>query len=430
MLLPLLLLLSLLPLSSAQDPVPSQLSNSTQCRALGFDSLEGYLARLPLSSPYGRPSSEPVFLPLYATLPAGLSGAAVYDNITTAVIYIHGLLGSANSYFCAGAAAGRGHEGVLTLAPWFGNEQVDAATWGAPAGERGASAFWTAASRWLTGGNTSPSADGGAPATRYSTAFDALDALIAALRSGGGFPSLRLITVAGFSAGAQLTSRYALASAEGAPPAPGAPAVRLLVSDPASLLYLDAARPAPACRPLRDTGEGWACQAGFAPPPEAPDCADYEVYKYGTREMGYQNGYCAKFDAEPALLEAAVRAYAGKDVAYILGTGDVCNCNAPGFDNAASCYIVGADCLPNAAGGPGCCDTAPDGHDNKVDFSCEAMVQGSNRLQRGLLYFQYLQQLYAARGEPFRQRIAFGSFAHNNSGEYASDAFQRLAFDP
>lgn len=108
----------------------------------------------------------------------------------------------------------------------------------------------------------------------------------------------------------------------------------------------------------------------------------------------------------------------------------MCNCNAPGFVNAARCFIEGAQCLPDAAGGPGCCDTTPDAPNNMVDDTCSAMVQGSNRLQRGVLYYQYLEQLYAASGERFAHRLAFGNFAHDNAGEYASAAFQQLAYSP
>ena len=409
-------------------PTPAELSNSTICDALGFPSLDGYLLRLPLESPYGRTSSAPVFLPVYATLPDGVLGNAVFENVTTAVVYIHGLRGAAHEYFCAGAAAAAGHDGVLSLAPWFGDEQVTAEIWGAPAGEAGVSAFWRSATRWLTGGNTFAGADGASPQTRYSTAFDALDALVSALRDGGGFPNLKLITIAGFSAGAQLASRYAFASPASLPPAPGAAAVRVIVSDPSSLMYLDGRRPAPACRPLRDTGAGWKC-AEFDVPPEAPDCADYDVYKFGINNASYLNGYMALFDEDPALRAETVRAFAAKDVVWIFGDEDVCNCNAPGFSNAPSCYIEGMTCLPDAEGGPGCCDTAPDGMSNKVDFSCEAMVQGSNRLQRGVLYFDYLSAFFDEAGEPFAHRRFFGHFAHNNSGEYASEAFQQFAFN-
>ena len=418
-----------LTLVAAQEPAPSQLANMSTCNALGFADLSGFLLRLPLSSPYGRTTTVPIFLPVYATLPAGVLGDAVYENITTAVIYLHGLLGDANSYFCEGAMASAGHQGVLTLAPWFGNEQIDAAVWGAPAGEEGASAFWSLSSRWLTGGNTSPSADGESPQTRFSTAFDALDALLAALHSLSGFPNLRLITLAGFSAGAQLASRYAVASMTGTPPEPpsAAPTERIIVSNPSSLMYLDSRRPVPDCRPLRDTGADWSCN-DFASPPEAPDCTDFDEYKYGVANASYQNGYMTLFDEDPAVRAAAVRRFASKDVIWIFGSLDVCNCNTPAFGNEPSCYIEGETCLPDAAGGTGCCDTAPDGLSNMVDFSCEAMVQGSNRLQRGILYTDYLQRFYEEAGEHYAQRRFFGAFAHNNSGEYASAAFQRYAF--
>jgi pimeloyl-ACP methyl ester carboxylesterase len=406
----------------AQDPLPPQLSNMSQCLALGFPSLDGYLSRLALSSPYGTASATGVFAPLYSTLPLD-AAAASYGNISTAVIYVHGLSGNANSYFCSGAVASAEHAGVLTLAPWFGSTQVTGAGWGGASDDDSVSAFWTT-SRWLSGGNNSPK-----PA-QFTTAFDVLDALIANLSASAAFPNLRLITLVGFSAGSQLASRYAFASAVAAPG--GSPHVRVIVSNPSSFLYIDKTRPAPSCRPLRDTGGSWAC-ADFETPPEAAACDTYDDYKYGTRTMGYLNLYLAPFDGDPALLATAVTRFAGKDVVYIMGTGDVCNCNADGFANTLgeACFPENGElsCTPDASGGAGCCDTYPDAQSNALDTGCEAMVQGSNRLQRGLLYFEYLTQVYADKKVELVQQLFTGPFAHNNSGLYASEPFQRWCFE-
>jgi hypothetical protein len=60
-------------------------------------------------------------------------------------------------------------------------------------------------------------------------------------------------------------------------------------------------------------------------------------------------------------------------------------------------------------------------NENALDTGCEAMLQGSNRLQRGLLYVQYLQATYPGTGFP-----TWGQFvgAHDNSAMYTSPTLQ------
>jgi hypothetical protein len=117
------------------------------------------------------------------------------------------------------------------------------------------------------------------------------------------------------------------------------------------------------------------------------------------------NSYIAPFAADPSLLAARVQALRGKDLRFLFGSQDVCNCNTAGYNNSAEyCYPatgLTAGCAPNAdggtSGGHGCCDTYPDSStDNALDVRCAAMVQGSNRLQRGLNYMSYIDRFYAA----------------------------------
>ncbi len=72
-----------------------------------------------------------------------------------------------------------------------------------------------------------------------------------------------------------------------------------------------------------------------------------------------------------------------------------------------------------------CCPSYPDANnENALDTGCEAMIQGSNRLQRGLLYVQYLQTQYGSKFP------VWGSFhgAHNNSALYSSPTLQSWVF--
>lgn len=86
-----------------------------------------------------------------------------------------------------------------------------------------------------------------------------------------------------------------------------------------------------------------------------------------------------------------------KDIRFIFGSYDICNCNLPGFRNdRIVCYRRYSHCLPNAYGGAGCCDTTR--HNNMVVNTCGYRLQGPTRLHRGLLYMQYLRHLWSEQG--------------------------------
>ena len=102
---------------------------------------------------------------------------------------------------------------------------------------------------------------------------------------------------------------------------------------------------------------------------------------------------------DPELLARAVARFSSKDVVFILGDADSCNCNTPDYvnptANVANCYPDGGTlpCVPSDYGGIGCCDTYPDAvSSNALDVTCQAMVQGSNRIQRGLNYIAYVSR--------------------------------------
>ena len=130
-------------------------------------------------------------------------------------------------------------------------------------------------------------------------------------------------------------------------------------------------------------------------------------------------------------LRAATARFCGKDVRFILGAEDACNCNSPGFANAPACFPSGGalTCAPSAAGGPGCYDTYPDAtSSNALDVGCEAMAQGTNRLQRGLLYVQHLNRSFPTRAAgPFSATVVPG-MGHDNTAEYVSAVFQAVAY--
>ena len=400
------------PPAPAPPLPPAQLASTALCAAYGIPDLAPYRYALPVASPTGATTNAtPIFLPYYASAPLASAAAA-----TTAVLFLHGLAGDAQDYFCAGLRASAGRTPpVLVLAPWFGNESTRGAYWRAADGDGSASLFWSN-SRWSTGGSNT------APPRAFSTSFDLLDALLRALPR-----SVALASVAGFSAGAQLSGRYAFATPLGSGGA-AAPRVRFIVSDAGSYLYLSPQRPAPACSPLRDTGAQHACGAFAAPPP--PACAGYDDYKYGLQALDYLNPYLAPLASNATALQQAVERFPARDVRLILGARDACNCNTAGYALPAdgSCAPLGGSlrCAPDAHGGAGCCDTYPDSDSsNALDVTCAAMLQGSNRLQRGLNFASHLRALFPSAPPP---RVATAAFGHNASGLFFSAAFQEAAY--
>ena len=209
----------------------------------------------------------------------------------------------------------------------------------------------------------------GLPAKNDATdSYSALDALLAAAKAA--FPSLRRVTVAGYSAGGQTVQRYAAGNREH--DRTPTIATRYVVASPGSYMYLDGRR----VRADAACSSAAACAltaASFEVPAYAPGCETaepavvagsdaYDAYRYG---LEAREGYLA------AIPDATLRAqYAARPIVYVLSEGD----------SAAS----GA--RPTAYGA--------------LDKGCAAMVQAplgaSFRLQRSLVYHAYVTTLFGA----------------------------------
>ncbi len=153
---------------------------------------------------------------------------------TSALVAVHGHGRDANKSFDAALAAVQ-HGGALhrslVVAPVFQVGAADAGrcrTPGVPDAQDG-DLLWTCAS-WLAGGRSRNANGWGA--------YAALDALVAELHRQ--WPSLHTITIAGFSAGAQMV-QHAIGFAA-VPPAPIR--LRYVVASPGSWLYFDPVWPA------------------------------------------------------------------------------------------------------------------------------------------------------------------------------------------
>ena len=373
-------------------------------------------------------SSSRSWVPAYSTV--GLSSASNNSGIKTALIIVHGLGRDADNYFGWAMSAATSLPGGLTrhavIAPWFApsaQPSGGSTKWIEAQAECGSgvgkSLSWASASgnpqSWLSCGDAQTT--GGV----YGSC-DVLDALLQQLRDGKLLPDLELVTLAGFSAGGQLVHRYAFLSGSGSDNTDqvvgndalydaSVGAVRFVVSDPSTYLYHDAKRPdVGVCSPLQDTGVAHACTAFGVPAHVSGSCGEYDDFKLGLAPgslFGYaQRRLCpttaaaadeaASCPTEAAVAEALAN-FLSKNLTLLLGGDDSCNCQSTGFINSAWCTAVqhGLTC---------CVDTYPDAGfvqntttgswicpDNALATDCGAMLQGSNRLQRGLNYYGYLR---------------------------------------
>jgi hypothetical protein len=197
--------------------------------------------------------------------------------VTGAVLVVHGNNRDVQNDFSVVAAAERAMRsaaGTVIVAPYFQaladpQDAAHACPGALPDAPQPNDLSWRCAgpSNWR---------DGGDAVSEATSTFDAIDAMLRALR--GNFPNLGRVTVTGFSAGGQLVQRYAAASVTAA--SLGVP-VRFVVGDPGSFMYLDKTRlkegaicADPSHCPLT-TGSFDAAYFGAA------TCAGYSEYKYG-----------------------------------------------------------------------------------------------------------------------------------------------------
>jgi hypothetical protein len=173
---------------------------------------------------------------------------------------------------------------------------------------------------------------------RRVSSFDVVDALITDIVDGGRFPAIRTVIVAGHSAGGQFVNRYAAASPVDQAIRKAGVALRFVVANPSSYLYFDDRR-------VDDQGR-------LAVPSDADrqDCRHYDDYKYG---LGARNEYLAQSSTD----QIAAR-YASRVVTYVAG------------------------------------DLDTDPEDPTMDRSCEARLQGVNRLARARNYVASLTTIF------------------------------------
>jgi hypothetical protein len=272
-------------------------------------------------------------------------GAGVYPVFTSgdldagsatarqALIIIHGRLRNAADYYATGLAlakaAGTAGEATIVVAPQF-LLQADVA-------QHQLSDRYLRWSRgWEEGAPAlAPAlAQSGAPP---ASSYDVLDDVVARLSNARAFPALTRIVFVGHGGGAQLLARYAVVMHPQA-----GPPVSFVIANAGTYLYPTTARPV------------------------APDCPDFNLWKYGLDQPPPYVGDAGKI----------LKDFAARDVTLLLGADDR---KATGI----------------------------------LDQSCAAQSQGRNRLARG----RYFAQVMSASGLAPRLRyVVVPGIGHNEKG--------------
>jgi pimeloyl-ACP methyl ester carboxylesterase len=252
------------------------------------------------------------------------------EGITRALVMVHGAGRDADNYFRTAVAAAflaGALDDTVVIAPRFASND----------GRGCRDTLAPNEVSWSCNGNSWRS--GGVSTSNPNlTSYDFADEILRELARKEIFPNLKVIVVAGHSAGGQFVTRYEMANQVhdkiGV-------LVTYVVANPSSYAYLDSTRPAPSGKEFRAFND-------------ARNCTTYDRWPYGLKDRA---GYVGKIADDQLERQLAAR---------------------------PTTYLVGElDTLPLAG----------------FDSSCPAMAQGPTRLARGEAYVKYVNQKFGAKHE-------------------------------
>lgn len=388
---------------------------------------DSFKSLLLVNSIYHQKSLTPItklFLPLYSSQPISSS-----SDITSVIIVLHGLNADAYNPFCECFYSLQQYyqnsvdlKKTIIIAPLFAEVGVNGTEWMKQSDPKvdysNYSSIYWGSSSWMSGINDY---------YNVTDSFTLLDSLCRYFMDSLQFPSLTKITFSGFSAGAQMISRYSFSTNVYSSKVV---LIQYIMSDASTYIYLSPLRPSNStCTQLFDTSVSHVCTDWIVSSDEIDACPSYDSYKYGISSFPKTTTYSyLAYLSNIDLLNLQVSQYRNKNLNFIFGTGDVCNCNTADFINNKEYCFPNNDqqkCSPTVD--LGCCDCYPDGNTNDLSVTCEAMIQGSNRLQRGLNYMSYLQDFYNQYDYKPNYSIV-SDLTHDSSKYYLSTAFTSLAF--
>merc|ERR1712228_588524 len=191
------------------------------------------------------------------------------------------------------------------------------------------------------------------------------------------YPNLRNVSIVGHSAGGQFTQRYALTT----------PLIfdqkqhflKFIIANPSSFCYLDSRR--------------WFNNEVFREltSAEIVACPGYNDWKYGW--SGLLQPYITNQNLS---LDVVQRRFIAQNVTYLYGTSDVCN-----SDLNSTCY------------------------DTDLDKSCEGLLQGQFRLERGV---NFLRSLMVIFGKPIHRNSYVPFVGHDDEDMFQHPNGRRAIF--
>lgn len=199
------------------------------------------------------------------------------------------------------------------------------------------------------------------------SSFTIIDSLMVRLVQNN--PNLKTIVFSGHSAGGQFVNRYAAASPASTELENSGITMRFIVNNPSSYLYMDDTR-----KVLGTTN--------FETP--QTKCTLFNEYKYGLDDLP---DYLTTVGVEKIRAQ-----FPKREVIYLLGEED------------------------------------NDLNSSSLDTSCEGSLQGKHRLERGIIYFEYLQSYY---GNVIKTKQTIGtvpSVGHSHKGMFQSELGRFYAY--
>ena len=226
------------------------------------------------------------------------------------------------------------------------------------------------------------------------SSYDVMDRIIEYIATSGNFPNLAKIVIAGHSAGGQYVNRYAASTRIGETIWETGVLMKYVIANPSSYVYFSDERVFPGTMDAFVT----PVPAFFSLCPDPDCCPDdpglcpitYDDYIYGLG--GNLNGYWQEVIDDIGIEEVKFR-YKNKSVAYLLGRLDTNSCDAA------------------------------------LDKSCGALLEGRNRLERGLIYFNYIGHALGESVYDNHYLVTIENAYHSSNKAWKSNVGRRHIFD-
>ncbi len=227
----------------------------------------------------------------------------------------------------------------------------------------GSHAFWTTG--WASGSLSKSTEEH--PRTIRISSYDYLDTMLAVLLEQFQLQNLTQVVIVGHSAGGQLVQRYAAASIY----TPSTVPIKYIVTNPSSFLYFTERRWV--------TGSEYQFQEPLAE--DINNCPTYNEWRYGLENLySYM---------QPTGTSNLLNNYFSRDVVVLVGEDD----NDP--------------------------------NNTTLSTTCSSMMQGSQRLERGIVYYHYLKEEHQIESS----FAIVPNVAHSSEQMFNSDCAQKYVFD-